>query len=200
MQNALLSRAAKRLRQAHAVITALDLFDRWSIYGQPMLVGAAAYGLLVAPDIDVEIYCPQPEVAIGFRVVSDLAELPGIWKVRFSNELEGADQGLYWQVRYRDADTVWKLDMWLLADNHPGPQSAVLIAPLRAALTRETRAAILGIKEALLGQQGIHSIDIYRAVLDDGVRTPDDFTAWRASNPAAGLSSWRPGSPPARKR
>lgn len=59
---------------------------------------------MVAPYIDLEIYYDAPTVEPGFALVSELARQPAIWKVRFSNELDRPDQGLCWQLRYRDDD------------------------------------------------------------------------------------------------
>jgi len=189
----LLHRQAQRQRAADQIVSHLGLMERWANVGEPRLVGAAAYGLLVAADIDIEIYCATPTVNSGFAIVSELAQQPEVWKVRFSNELHGPDQGLYWQLRYRANDQeVWKVDMWLLANDHPGPRSVDLVEPMKRALSNETRVAILEIKEALLGQSDVHSIEIYEAVLDGGVRTPFEFRAWQSQREPGGLTSWRP--------
>jgi hypothetical protein len=188
----LLRREAARRRRAAEILADLDLRRRWARFGVTHVVGATAYGLMVACDIDLEITCPRPRVEMGFAVVADLARRPDVWKVRFSNELDGPDQGLYWQLRLRSDDEIWKLDMWLLADDHPGPQSADLVDPMRRALTDETRVAILALKERLHAE-GVPSIDVYRAVLDAGVRSESEFRAWHAQNPSVGLAFWRPG-------
>jgi hypothetical protein len=193
----LLHRQAVRQHAAEAILARLGLMERWAEVGVPKLVGAVAYGLVVAPDIDIEIYCDVPTVDPGFAIVSELAQQRAIWKVRFSNELDRADKGLYWQLRYRAADAeVWKLDMWLLGHDHPGPRSVDLVEPMKRALTDETRAAILGIKEALLGQPHVHSMEIYEAVLDDGVRSATEFGVWRSSQRKPGcLTFWQPSLP-----
>ena len=195
---AILRRADGWLAEAQKMIEALDLVGRWSAVGRPLVVGSVAYGLVVEPDIDMEIYMPQPSVAAGFSVATQLALVPGVRRVRFANELDGPDQGLYFQVRYRDpraeGATEWKVDMWLLADSYAGPRSSALVEPMRRALDLEKRAAILRIKEAKLGREEVHGIDVYRAVLEGGVRTPDEYDAWLAEHGAAGLTSWRPGA------
>jgi hypothetical protein len=189
----LLHRQEQRQRAVHEILTHLDLMERWAKVGEPRLVGAAAYGLVVAPDIDIEIYCDAPTVDLGFAVVSDLAGQPGVWKVRFSNELDGPNQGLYWQLRYRAEDAeVWKVDMWLLGHDHPGPRSVDLVESMKRALTDETRAAILGVKETLLGEPSVHSIEIYEAILDGGVRSAAEFRTWRSEGESSGLTFWRP--------
>ena len=189
----LLQREASRRRAAGEILGRLQVMERWSELGVPRLVGAAAYGLMVAPDIDIEIYCDAPTVDAGFAIVGQLASQPAIWKVRFSNELHRPAQGLYWQLRYRaDDGEVWHIDMWLLAHDHPGPRSVDLVGPMKRALTEETRTAILRLKEALLNQSDVHSIEIYEAVLDGGVRSVSDFRVWLSQRKPVGLTFWRP--------
>ena len=189
----LLHRQAQRKQVADQILSHLGLMERWARVGEPSLVGAAAYGLLVAPDIDLEIYCDNPSVDPGFAIVSELARQPAVWKVRFSNELDARDRGLYWQLRYRAHDAeIWKIDMWLLGHDHPGPRSADLVDPMKRALTDEKRHAILGIKEAVLGEPDVHSIEIYEAVLDGGVRAAAEFRAWRSEREPNGLTFWQP--------
>jgi hypothetical protein len=192
---------AERQAQAERIIRALDLLGRWSAYGQPIVVGAVAHGLVGKPDIDLEVYCERPRIEDGFAVIADLALVPGVWTVRFSNELGGPDQGLYWQLRYRDPASVvsatgevWKIDMWQLGHDHPVPLARDLIEPMRRALTAETRAAILTIKRDTLVERDVHGIDVYRAVLDDGVRTTADVRGWLTTHRASGLTRWRPSS------
>lgn len=115
-----LRRAEERRRRALNVIETLGLFERWSRYGSPVMVGAVRMRLVVALDIDIEIYSEDPRIAHGFKLMSELAVLPGVWKIRFSNELASPDQGLYWQIRCRDqVGEVWKIDNWLIAWDHP---------------------------------------------------------------------------------
>jgi hypothetical protein len=115
-------------------------------------------------------------------------------KVRFANELDGPDQGLYFQVRYRhESGEEWKVDMWLLAHDHPGPLSRDMVSPMRRALTDETREAILALKEwVLAGGHPYTSIRIYQAVLEGGARTPEEFLAWFERVKPLGLTTWRP--------
>ncbi len=85
--------------------------------------------------------------------------------------------------------------MWLLGHDHPGPRSVDLVEPMKRPPTDETRAAILEIKETLLDEPDVHSIEIYEAVLDDGVRSATDFRAWQSQRKPGGLTFWRPALP-----
>lgn len=187
-------RAEVRFVQAMAILEDLRLLDRWGQVGTPCIVGAMAYGLQVAPDIDLEIFCHRPTVQAGFGVLSAVAPHPRIGKVRFANELDGPDQGLYFQLRYRhESGEEWKLDMWLVANDHPGPLSREMVTPMRRALTDETREAILAIKERVrAGRLDYPSIDIYQAVLEGGARSLEEFLAWHEGVKPMGLTTWRP--------
>jgi hypothetical protein len=192
-----LQRAARRRRQAGELESALDLIARWSNVGEVVPVGAVAFDLVVSHDIDYEVFTPEaPAVRAGFGVLADLAELPTVTATRFRNAANTPDQGLYWQVRCRHDDgDEWKIDIWTLARDHPGPCAAWIVEPMRRVLTDELRAAILRLKELRAAGQipGIASIDIYRAAIDDGVRTADDLRAWIGQAHTSTLTHWRPG-------
>lgn len=190
-----LRRAARQRHLAQQVAGDLDLVARWSAVGRVVLVGAVAYDLVVSPDLDYEVFTADtPTVAAGFRVLAALAELPSVTAARFSNALDTSDRGLYWQARCRHSDQEWKIDVWTLARDHPGPCAAWIVGPIRRALTDELRVTILRLKEACAAGQIRHvaSIDIYRAVIDDGVRTIDDLRRWIGPNYESGLTNWRP--------
>ncbi|WP_280428651.1 hypothetical protein [Nocardia brasiliensis] len=187
--------SAFRGRQAHEILDTLRLFERWQDFGTPVLVGAVAYELAIAPDIDVEIYCDSPRIEHGFAVLRDCARVEGVRNARFGNHLDDPDEGLYWRLGYRGSDgTDWKIDMWALRRDHPGPCAAHLVAPLRAALTPRTRRTILELKSqvhtGVITEQ--RSIDIYRAVLDGGINAGADLSAWVRDNPREPLTFWRP--------
>ena len=74
-------------------------------------------------------------------------------------------------------------------------RAADLVEPLRAALTPETRTLILELKALMDRGVSPHhpSIDVYRAVIDGGVRTTTELVTWLQAHPRHGLSFWRPG-------
>lgn len=190
-----LEQCNQRLRTAHDILAELRLFERWQVFGTPILVGAVAYELAMAPDIDMEIYCDVPRIEDGFAVLQACALHPNVRKAHFGNHLDEVDEGLYWRLIYRANDgTEWKIDMWALRRDHPGPCAAQLVEPLRNALTIERRRAVLELK--LQMQQGSiphhPSIDIYRAVIDGGVRMPAELEVWLKKYPRPYLTFWKP--------
>ena len=115
--------------------------------------------------------------------------------MRFANHLAGPDKALYWQLRYLESDgTAWKLDIWSAPEDYAMPRGEHLVEPLRAALTRETRKAILELKHLRTNDPTVAciSIDLYRAVVDDHVRTADELRAWLQSHEIGQLTDWTP--------
>ena len=203
MDHPVLIRQQARNQQARAILKELGWMERWGAYGQPVLVGATAYGLNVALDLDLEVYCPgDPSIEAGFEVLRACAAHPWVKKASFSNLLDTPDQGYYWQLRLEpEPGQIWKVDTWSVRHDHPGPTARDMLEPMRRSLTDETRIAILMIKEALLAQSEVlaPSIAIYQAVLEGGARTWAEFVHWRAAHPENGLTFWRP-SPPGEPR
>lgn len=189
-------REAERRRRALAMVRRLRLLERWSRVGSPELVGAVRRRFVVRRDIDMEVYTDVPKIHDGFSVLAEIACEPGVRSARFANELTGEDQGLYFQVRCLDEQgESWKIDCWLLANDHPQAHWGERFArALERVQTEETRRTILELKEALEDDRDVHGIDVYRAVLDGGVRDVAGLRAWMKAHTRDGLDLWLPGA------
>ncbi|TDD24688.1 hypothetical protein E1218_16185 [Kribbella turkmenica] len=184
-------RAAARQRTAHDILRDLDLLGRWSRYGDPVVVGSVAIGVVVPPDIDLEIYSDEPRVADGFAVMAPLAELPSTRRITYLDARDRHEQGQYWKLEYElTADATWTIDMWVF---DRAARGADLTTAVREALTDETRDYILTIKEeaAALGERA-YGYWLYQAVLDAGVHSYPDFKAWLGERNIYERTSWAP--------
>ena len=194
-----LERAEQRRRAGLSLIDDLRVRELWARVGRVELVGAVAHGLVVSHDIDFEVFTKgEPTVASGFAVLASLAEHPRVRKVQFTNALDTPDQGLYSQVRCIDGNGAnWKIDLWTLAEDHPGPLATRLVEPMQRALTDASRNAILALKEARAAGQtvAVSSIDLYRAVLEGGVATAEELEAFLGPDYEPGLIHWTPITP-----
>ena len=190
----ILPRAEKRRGRALDVIETLGLLERWGRFGTPVIVGSVRHGLVVALDIDIHIYTPEPRIDQGFEVMAELALLPGVWEIRFINQLETPDHCLYWRIRYPDEEgETWKVDSYSFGPVHPDARWVERFGDvLERVLTDETRRAILEIKEAMQGEDGVRGIDVYRAVLEGRVRGPGEFGDWLAAHEPSEIVYWVP--------
>jgi hypothetical protein len=170
--------------EAASILADLRLFELIGLIGTPVQTGSSALGLMLARDIDVTTLCPALDTGTVFAIGRGLAVHPRVRLVSFRNdtghwrtEPEYPD-GLYWMVEYvTDPGVKWKLDLWFIAE---GTTQFDLehMKTLPPRLTREARLAILRIKHAWYDRppdEQVRSYQIYEAVLDHHVRTPEDF-------------------------
>lgn len=195
MDNGLIEHSKRLKIEALRVIEYLNLMSLWrDAGGDPFLVGALAYDLALSPDIDIEIYCETPRIEDGFRILNACAHQPGCRAARYRNEIEGPDQGYYWQVLYQQPGwQLWKIDMWSVRIDHPGPTSQDMIAPMQQALDMEKRQIILTLKQAVADDTNVTcpSIFLYQAVLADGIRNYDALLDWLSNHNVEGMNDWR---------
>ena len=183
----ILGRQAELQAEAADVLADLDLFRTIEPLGRPVQTGSSALGLMVGRDIDVTTLCPTLDPRALFEVMRPFVSHPRVHRLAFRNDTGAWNtdpnypDGLYWTIRYRTAPgRDWNLDLWFIRE---GTTQFDLqhIETLPPRLTREARVAILRIKEAWHATPAygteVHGYDIYEAVLDHGVRTPDEFAA-----------------------
>ena len=174
--------------QAASVLADLDLFALLRGVGHPTQTGGSALGLMVARDIDVTTVCPSLDPGPIFDLGRSLATHPRVRRVTFRDDTGRWNtgtlypDGLYWMVEYvADPDVEWKLDLWFLLE---GTTQFDLehMKTLPARLTPDVRATILKIKEAIAADPSSPkgpSYEIYEAVLDHGVRTPEEYARYQ---------------------
>jgi hypothetical protein len=192
----LLARASELKKQAHDVIQQLQLYERWAELGTVTFSGSSRFGLMVDPNIDMEVHADHPHPSDGFRVIAGISEIPGILRVRFKNQLDDpGDPGLYWWIQYRDQlGQDWSIDAWLVPKDHPFAMSPDRFAEAMCErLNDDLRRTILQIKhEVRCRDLETRSIGIYKAVLRDGVGTCDEFERWLERHPPKKLEDWIP--------
>jgi len=153
--------------------------------GQAHLTGSAALGLMVWPDLDMTVVCDALDVGALYVAAVPLARHPRVRQITFRNDsghwLTAPDRypdGIYWTIDYRDGRRIWNIDIWFVTDAERQPDLRH-VRELAERLTPETRSAILDIKRAWCDRpeyrRTVTSFDIYTAVLDRGIRTPEEF-------------------------
>ncbi|UYB38609.1 hypothetical protein SLV14_000990 [Streptomyces sp. Je 1-4] len=181
--------------EADAVAADLDLVRLLSTRGEAVRVGSAALGLMVLPDLDITVVCPELEADTRRAVAGIGAELAVHDRVRQVTFRDDTGEwntdprypdGLYLNIHYRSrAGRDWTLDIWFVdePDRQPDLAHARTLPPR---LTDAHRAAILRIKQVLASRAGarVPSYEVYRAVLDGEVTTADAFDEWYAAEQA----------------
>ena len=188
---------ADRLQErARNVIAETDVRELWTSIGATVnLIGSLKTGLLINNrDIDFHIYTDPFNLADSFSVMAKLAENSRIQSIQYTNQLEAADKCIEWHAFYKDQDGyTWQIDMIHILNESPFVGYFENVADrISEVLTRETREAILRIKNSIPAEQKVMGISIYKAVIQDGIRDLDSFLKWNESQPEPGIVSWIP--------
>ncbi|WP_022666160.1 hypothetical protein [Desulfospira joergensenii] len=192
----ILKTAERRQKEAWSVIEKTNVTDHWSSIGATInLVGSLKTGLLINNrDIDFHIYTTPFKLSDSFLAVSRLSENKRIKTVSYANLLEAEDKCIEWHAFYDDPDgNSWQIDMIHILNDSPYVGYFENVAErISEVLTEETRGAILRIKSAIPMGQKVMSIQIYKAVIEDGIRNIEAFWQWKKQNPNEGVLTWVP--------
>jgi hypothetical protein len=188
--------AEQNQARALEIIARTGIMDIWrSVGAEPDIVGSVRTGLIMNNlDIDLHIYSDPLTVAASFAAMSKFAEIPGVKNIRYGNLIDTEEECIEWHATYlaHEGDK-WTFDMihirrGSLYDGHM-ERTADRIMEV---LTPETRRAILQLKNQTPAEAGVMGIEYYKAVIRGGVRTIEEFDAWRAANPPEGVIEWMP--------
>ena len=185
----LLHRAELLQVEAAEVIADLDLLALLGRVGYVEQLGSSVSGLMVWRDIDLAARCRDLTPGRAWDALRPLLTRPRLRRLNYRNEAgdrsptgRPADQRYYFVAYYETAaGDEWKIDLSHWLSDAPRPHLAQL-DDLRRRLTDETRLAILWIKDVWhrlpTYPEEVSGVDVYDAVLEHGVRTPDEFAAY----------------------
>lgn len=175
---------ATRLLEATALESALRVF------GKPKIGGSYSYDLLVDRDIDIDVWLPNgKELSYELRAKFAATMLRQIHQMRglsvadvyhFPNGAKHAVDGIWFGLDILSdvSGERWNIDVWLMKHDGKNEANGELTERLHH-LTEEERTVILAIKREALKrgekEKGSTSVDIYQAVLNDGVSTYSEF-------------------------
>ena len=175
--------------EAAALLEELDRSGVFSDVGPLEVTGSYISNLMCWRDLDVGLlvgadYSPRDVL----HLISRIIELPGV--VGFDYRDERGDRsptGLVKEERYHlpflldRGGNMWRVDLTLwLRDIHENVTA--WHRALHNKITDEQRAAVLRIKDVWFRLPSypdqIGGFEIYTAVIDDSVRTPEEFHRW----------------------
>lgn len=169
-------------REANKFLADINLMDSLSKFGTPVIAGSLAAGLMTWPDIDIEVYS---EKLVTREDLADFAKemfrFPGNERIVLLDNREGYypyySYGLYVMLQQKR----WKVDIWFFLNGQKNTGKDYLEDILKK-LNPENRKVILEIKAAISDnpryRKDIFSVDIYNAVLDEGVRDLEQFKVY----------------------
>jgi hypothetical protein len=192
----LLDRQSALQAEAGEVLAELDLATLVAGIGPLLVTGSFVSGLMCWPEIDVMLlvgasFSPQDVLRLLVRIVGQ----PGVTGLEYRDERgtrcatgQLRDERYHVPITVDRAGRCWRIDLTLwLHDLHVNVTR--WHEELRGRITPEQRCAVLRIKDVWYRRSGypdqVGGLDIYAAVIDDGVRTPGQFAAWLARRGAS---------------
>jgi hypothetical protein len=171
--------------EASRVVVDLDLMNVLARAGRAEQVGSLVSGLMVWRDIDLGVVSPGLSVRGAWEVMRPIIVRPEVTRVSYTNESghlntsgRPYDDRHYFVIHYTTAaHDDWKIDITFWLIDGPREQRARALEMTR--LPRETRICILWLKDVWhrlpVYPYEVGATDIYDAVLQHGVRTPEEF-------------------------
>ena len=189
----LLARQTALQEEARRVLADLDMAALVADIGPLLLAGSFVSGLMCWRELDVMVlaggdFAPRD----ALRLLQRIIERTGATALEYHDERGSrCVTGQLRDERYHVPFTVeragqsWRIDLTLwLHDAHLNVTR--WHQELRERITAEQRSAVLRIKDAWHRRPAypdqVGGLDIYTAVIDDGVRTPRQFATWLASH------------------
>lgn len=159
--------------------------------GPVQLTGSYVSGLMCWPEIDVMVlggpgFSPSDTLGLMRRVV----DIPGVVGLEYRDERgprrpteHVRDERYHVGIAVEHADTSWHVDLSIwLHDVHANLTE--WHERVRDSITPEERDAMLSIKDVWHRRpeypDQVGGVDVYEAVLNGGVRTPEEFGDWVA--------------------
>src|SRR5918993_1229672 len=175
--------------EANRLVEQLDLPTMLGRAGRFERLGSSVSGLMVWRDLDLGASCGDLRPERAWETMVPLAaHLRTTW-LEYRNETgrlappELRGYGRYYFVARHETDAgdEWKIDVSLWSPEAPPGPSAHAEELLRR-LTPEMRIAILWIKDVWHQVPSypdrVSGMDVYEAVLENGVRTPEQFESY----------------------
>jgi len=194
-QNLLLIREADKLLYEYGLLKIMKK------YGIPFITGSYVLGLMTWRDLDIDLEIDNVTEQRFFQMGGEIAATLKPWRMSFRNELMGKTRslplGFYFGVHTRilGVSKDWKIDIWSM-NTEQIKQAKREFSALQAGVNATNGLIILEIKNHFCQHPeflvGIHSLDIYNAVLKDGINTIEQFSTWIKENRGIDLSAESP--------
>jgi hypothetical protein len=187
--NVLESRQTELQAEGRRLLDELGVERVLAEVGTVRYAGSFVSGLMSWPDLDVMVlshpgFTPTDVLALQPRIIAK----PGVIGFDYRDERgarsptgEARDERYHLPTFVQRGTRLWRLDLTIwLRDDHTNV--TMWHEQLRDTITAEQRSAVLRIKDVWHRRPEypdlVSGMEIYTAVLEHGVRTPQQFEAW----------------------
>jgi virulence-associated protein VapD len=167
--------------EADNLLKKYDLQNYLSKYGEVFVQGSYYLNLMTWRDLDINLAVKDYDVMKHFEIGSYLAKSLDAYKMSYRNETirktDNYPSGYYWGLYFYDSN-YWKIDLWVISYNDL-EKSKRQLSNIKTKLTPKYIESIKLIKLETAKRKNYrkeyYSIDIYKAVLENGINNVGGF-------------------------
>jgi hypothetical protein len=167
--------ANKLKTDAKSFLEESNIIGELEKFGQVSVVGSYMFNLMTWKDIDIEISNEEMNPEQFFDLGEYFFEQLGPKSMKFEDRVKYPSKhvpnGYYWGIV---SDSDWKLDVWYMND-YDAKLNEKKRNELFRNLNEENRELILAIKNSDDYMKHFTSMDVYKAVLKDQIKSVSDF-------------------------
>jgi hypothetical protein len=188
----LLSKSNQIKADADKLLAESNLVEILSLYGDVKFVGSYPLNVMLRSDLDVYAITKENNREKMLEIVQKIFASNYFDEICFANwndfeiDNEVGIKGYYIQPFVTIGENRWKLDVWLMTEDQFKPYTEEFLELIKDDPNEEKRLAILKLKETFAeGEKyvtGINGKLIYKAVLQDNIRTPEQFKIYLEEN------------------
>ena len=146
------------------------------------LVGSLRMGLLMKnKDIDFHVYSSKLDILESFNAISKISNNKKVQSVIYKNLIDTDEHCIEWHLYYKHNDSnIWQIDIInILEGSYYDGYFEKVADNIINILTEEKRNTILKLKYETPDDIKIMGIEYYKAVLQNNIKTFDEFIKWR---------------------
>ncbi len=181
----LLQKQSQLQKEGKELLGKIGLMEFLSKFGKPSIVGSMASGLMAWRDIDIEIVKDELSENEYWETVKFLFQIKDLYHSLHIQDFRKSvnpitPKGLYIETKVNDNGNTWKIDVWFMPPRQKGELN--YNEWIKDKLTDENKKIILQIKNQINNnpkyRKEIFAVDIYKAVIDNGVKDMEGFTKY----------------------
>jgi hypothetical protein len=178
--------------EADDFIATSRIFDLLRPYGELLIEGSYAYHTMIDRDIDIRVIIKDnaPNIVLRNQIIQTILAINNVWKLHMVDHANyhWSDDpraiGIWIGPQIIHNDHLWNFDIWVF-DELNGHKNLEIFNQMKN-ISEENRASILEIKQYCLENnlkiKGSTSVDIYRAVLDNDISSPQEYLEKRTKH------------------
>jgi hypothetical protein len=159
-------------------------------YGELIVEGSYAYGLMHKPDIDLRVINDKPDKSAIAELTGLLYRIDNVLTIltmdmyRLKPKDPPKPKGYYIGLKVSFNELQWNIDIWVVHEANAGYTPYASPEEIKK-FSDQDKGKILLLKTQLdEAGQDYNSSRVYRAVVEDKVSTVQEFEAWRTQHPA----------------